>query len=175
MKKLSLFVFVLIPFLSFSQPEKEISKNLSNEFERHYNADGYELIFGLFSDEMKKALPVEQTIDFLRGLKSQAGKIMSREFIKYENSTYASYKTKFERATFAVNISHDKDARINGLFVKPFKEENLPKLERNQTKLILPFKGEWTVVWGGDTKELNYHVENEARKNAIDLVVTDSF
>jgi len=173
MKKIRLFIFVLIPFLSFSQPEKEISKKLSNEFERHYNAEEYQLIFGLFSDEMKKALPIEQAVDFLTGLKSQAGKIMSREFIKYENGTYASYKTKFERATFAVNISHDKGAKINGLFVKPFKEDNLPKLERNQTKLILPFRGEWTVVWGGDTKELNYHVENEAQKNAIDLVVND--
>jgi murein DD-endopeptidase MepM/ murein hydrolase activator NlpD len=29
-------------------------------------------------------------------------------------------------------------------------------------------------VWGGDTKELNYHVESAAQKNAFDLVITDS-
>jgi len=39
--------------------------------------------------------------------------------------------------------------------------------------LILPFKGEWTVFWGGDKKELNYHVENEAQKGAFDIVITD--
>ena len=57
--------------------------------------------------------------------------------------------------------------------MKPFKESNLPKLVRNTTKLILPFKDEWTVVWGGDTKELNYHVESEAQKNAFDIVITN--
>ncbi len=73
----------------------------------------------------------------------------------------------------ALNISLDKNSKINGLLVKLFKEGNLPKLERNQTKFILPFKGEWTVFWGGDTKELNYHVEYEAQKGAFDIVITD--
>ncbi len=92
--------------------------------------------------------------------------------LKYE-STYASYKTNFERALLAVTISIDSDSKINGLFVKPFKENGLPKIERNSTQMKLPFKGEWTVFWGGDTKELNYHVENEAQKNAFDILVTD--
>ena len=37
-------------------------------------------------------------------------------------------------------------------------------LVRNSFKLNLPFKDEWTVLWGGDTKELNYHVENQGQK-----------
>ena len=37
----------------------------------------------------------------------------------------------------------------------------------------MPFKGEWTVFWGGDTKELNYHVEYEAQKGAFDIIITD--
>lgn len=172
MKKLSLILLILIPMLSFGQTEKEIAKKISAEFEKHYNSDEYQNIFDLFSPEMKSALPIEQTTDFLKGLKSQAGKIQKREFVKYEQ-TYASYKTTFERAIFAVNISLDSNAKINGLFVKPFKEDNLPKLERNKTELILPFNEEWTVFWGGDTKELNYHVESEAQKNAFDIVITD--
>jgi murein DD-endopeptidase MepM/ murein hydrolase activator NlpD len=173
MKKLILFILITSPFLVFCQTEKEISKKISAEFEKNYNSDEYQEIFKMFSDEMKAYLPIEQTTDFLKGLNNQAGKITSREFIKYENGTYASYKTTFERAIFALNISIDKNSKINGLLVKPFKESNLPKLERNQTKLILPFKGEWTVFWGGDTKELNYHVENEAQKGAFDIVITD--
>src|SRR5690606_29851222 len=113
-----------------------------------------------------------KTIEFLDGLKKEAGKITKREFVKYEQ-TYASYKTNFERAVFAVNISVDKDSKINGLLVKPFKDDSLPVIVRNTTKLILPFKDQWTVVWGGDTKELNYHVESEAQKSAFDLLLTD--
>ena len=159
--------------VGFCQTEKETLKNISAEFEKNYNSEEYQEIFEMFSDEMKSALPIEQTTDFFNGLNNQAGKITSREFIQYENGTYASYKTTFERGVFALNISLDKNSKINGLFVKPFKEDNLPKLERNQTKLILPFKGEWTVFWGGGTKELNYHIENEAQKGAFDIVITD--
>jgi murein DD-endopeptidase MepM/ murein hydrolase activator NlpD len=173
MKKFILFIIITSPFLVLCQTEKEISKKISAEFEKNYNSDEYQEIFKMFSDEMKTYLPIEQTTDFLKGLNNQAGKITSREFIKYENGTYASYKTTFERAIFALNISIDKNSKINGLLVKPFKESNLPKLERNQTKFILPFKGEWTVFWGGDTKELNYHVENEAQKGAFDIIITD--
>ncbi len=131
----------LLLFLSvgFCQTEKETSKKISAEFEKNYNSEEYQEIFEMFSDEMKVYLPIEQTTDFLKGLNNQAGKITSREFIKYENGTYASYKTTFERAILALNISLDKNSKINGLLVKLFKEGNLPKLERNQTKFILPF------------------------------------
>jgi murein DD-endopeptidase MepM/ murein hydrolase activator NlpD len=173
MKKLSIIILILVPFFSFGQTEKETSKKVSAEFQEFYNLDKYQNIFELFSAEMKSALPIEKTTDFIKGLKTQAGKIEKREFIKYENGTYASYKTNFERALFSVNISLNKSVKINGLFVKPFKESNLPKLERNTTEMILPFKEEWTVFWGGDTKELNYHVESEAQKNAFDIVITD--
>ncbi len=169
---LLMFLLTFIVNFTFSQTEKETYKTVSSSFEKNYNDDNFEAIFSMFSSEMQKALPFDKTIDFLKGLKSQAGKILKREFVKYEQS-YASYKTNFERALFAVNISVDNDSKINGLFVKPFLEANLPKIERNTTKLMLPFKGEWTVTWGGDTKELNYHVISQAQKNAFDIVITD--
>ena len=158
--------------LAFGQTEKIAYKTVADSFEANYNSDNFEAIFTSFSTEMQNALPLEQTKEFLTGLKAEAGKITKRQFVKYEQ-TYASYKTNFERALFAVNISVDNNSKINGLLVKPFKESDLPKLDRNSTKLILPFKDQWTVIWGGDTKELNYHVESEAQKNAFDIVITD--
>ncbi|MEO8933292.1 MAG: DUF3887 domain-containing protein [Xanthomarina sp.] len=174
MKTSNMLLLIFIPFLSFSQTEKEVSKKVSSEFQEYYNLDHYEQIFDLFSADMKAALPIEQTKDFLKGLKSQAGEIQKMEFITYENGSYASYKTNFERAVFSINISLDQQALINGLFLKPFEEDHLPQLERNQSNLILPFKNEWTVFWGGDTKEQNYHVESRAQKNAFDFVITDN-
>ncbi len=173
MKKITLLT-LLFPFLIFSQTEKENSKKVSAEFEKHYNAEEYQKIFELFSKEMKATLPLNKTTAFLKGLQTQAGKISKREFIRYKNQSYASYKTTFERAVFSLNLSVDQEGKINGLLVNPFKESNLPKLKRNQTQLILPFKEEWTVIWGGDTKDLNYHVESEAQKNAFDLVITNA-
>lgn len=169
-----LFTVVLFSAITnlFGQTEKASYKTVADKFEIFYNAANYDSIFALFSDEMKKALPVDKTTEFFAGLNSHAGKITKRQFVKYQ-AIYASYKTNFERALFAVNISIDGNSKINGLFIKPFTDESLPKMERNLSKLTLPFKGEWTVFWGGDTKELNYHVESEAQKNAFDIVITD--
>ena len=169
-----LVTILLTTFVNFAfgQTEKIANKSVANSFEMNYNAGDFNAIFSCLSTEMQTALPLDKTKEFLTGLKIQAGKITNRQFVKYEQ-TYASYKTNFERALFAVNISVDNNSRINGLYVKPFKENNLPKLARNTTKLILPFKDEWTVIWGGDTKKLNYHVESEAQKNAFDIVITN--
>ena len=166
-----LFSFFLGNF-TFGQIEKSAYKTVSAGFETKFNAGEFDSIFADFSPEMKSALPIEKTKEVLSGLKSQLGKIEKREFVGYEQ-TYAIYKTNFERGVLSVNISVDDQSKINGLFFKPFVANNLPKPERNTTKMILPFKDEWTVIWGGDTKELNYHVESEAQKNAFDLVITD--
>lgn len=173
MKKLNLLIILLIPILGFCQIEKTASKNIAATFQKLYNSNKYQEIFNHFSPEMKAALPLTQTTEFLNGLKNQAGKIEKMEFIAYENGTFAAYKTNFEKTVFSLNISLDNNSLINGLLVKPFEESTFPKLKRNSTKLILPFKGEWTVVWGGDTKELNYHVENKAQIGAFDIVITD--
>ena len=108
MKKHILFILTILSFVSpsFAQKEKVIYKTIADSFEANYNADNFEPIFATFSIEMQTALPIEKTKEFLSSLKLQAGKITKRDFIKYEN-TYASYKTIFERALFALNISVD--------------------------------------------------------------------
>jgi murein DD-endopeptidase MepM/ murein hydrolase activator NlpD len=173
MKKIIFAALLMVTVNSlFAQTEKEGNKSVAHQFEQYYNVDSFAAIFNMFSNNMQQALPINKTVEFLKGLKAQAGQITKREFVEYEKA-YASYKTNFERALFAVNISIDANEKINGLFVKPFKEPTLLKPARNTSSLLLPFKEEWTVIWGGDTKELNYHVENEAQKNAFDMVITD--
>jgi murein DD-endopeptidase MepM/ murein hydrolase activator NlpD len=164
-----LFTIVLISTRLLAQTEKPNYKIVADKFESFYNAKQYDSIFAMFSVDMKAALPIDQTIEFLAGLQSDAGKMIQRKFRKYEQS-FASYKTTFEKALFKVNISVDGKANIDGLSVDPL----VPAPERNITPLQLPFKGEWTVVWGGDTKALNYHVESEAQKNAFDIIITNA-
>ncbi|MCL5247759.1 beta-lactamase family protein [Cellulophaga sp. 20_2_10] len=123
MKKIILIVLTLIVNLSFGQTEKADNKIITEKFVEHYNNDNYNGIFSMFADVLKEALPIETTTEFLKNLKSQAGNITNQEFIKYENGTYASYKTTFERAVFALNISIDDNSKINGILVKPFAEE----------------------------------------------------
>jgi len=44
-------------------------------------------------------------------------------------------------------------------------------MKRNQIKLRLPFRGNWFVNWGGDTKEQNQHHDVSNQKYAFDFVV----
>lgn len=170
---LSIFLTFIVT-LSCAQTETATYKTIVDKFELHYNNDNYDSIFLMFDNNMQNALPQEKTNEFLTGLKAQAGQITKRQFIKYSNGTIANYKTNFEQALFTLTISLDKSSKINGLFIKAFEEETQPEILRNSTKMILPFTEEWTVVWGGDTKELNYHVSTPAQKNAFDIIITDA-
>jgi hypothetical protein len=174
MKKYILFILTIaLANIAVAQQESNFSKTVADKFQKNYNANNYDAIFSMFSSEMKNFMPHEKTLAFLRGLKSEAGDIKTKSFVKYEQPNVALYKTNFERVVVALFISVDGNSNINGLMVKPYKEEKLPELTRNVSKLKLPFNEEWTVLWGGDTKELNYHVIDKAQKNAFDFVITD--
>ena len=171
-KSLSLLLSILLTLSSFAQTETPALKTVASNFEKHFNAGEYEAIFNEFSPQMQTALPLEKIKEVMTGLTAQLGKITGREFTGFEQG-FAIYKTQFEKGIMAVRISVDDQAKINGLFFSPYVADNTPTPERNTTKLILPFRDEWTVIWGGDTKKQNYHIENEAQKNAFDLVITD--
>lgn len=130
MKKLLCFLVALIITNSiFAQTENY--KTAITNFKANYNADKYEEIFNSFSREMKQALPIEKTKAFLASLKNQSGKIENMEFINYQQGTYANYKTKFEKAELAVNISLDAQNQINGLFIKPYENS-----KENESKTV---------------------------------------
>ncbi len=173
MKKIIFLFFLMISGYCQAQNESNNSRQVVTSIEKFYNLQQYDSIFALFSAEMQQSLPLEKTIAFFSGLYSQAGAINKRSFIKYRK-TYACYKTNFEHALFSLEISTTDQSLINGLFVKPFKDETITVPARNSVKLSLPFKEEWTVIWGGDTKEQNYHIESEAQKNAFDMVIQDA-
>jgi len=116
-------IFILITNLTFSQTENPKCKVVVNTFEKNYNTNNFETIFSMFSNNLKTAIPLDKATSFLTNLKTQAGNITNREFVKYKNGTYASYKTTFERVVLVLNISIDDNSKINGLFVKPFVEE----------------------------------------------------
>ncbi|MBS1730982.1 MAG: peptidoglycan DD-metalloendopeptidase family protein [Bacteroidetes bacterium] len=168
-----LFFAFMATQVSAQQAEKNAYKNSVSQLQQFYNAGNTDRIFDLFDSAMQKALPLDKTKEFFEGLLTQAGKLLTAEFVDYVNGSYGSYKTTFEKGIYSLNISLDNEEKINGLYINPF-EETIPAMQRNKTQLSLPFKGLWYVVWGGDTKELNYHVKNRAQKNAFDIIQVDS-
>ncbi len=127
MKKIILVALVLLSTITTAQTEKLANRLVFDNFIQNYNNDQYTAIFEMFSTEMKAALPVEKATEFLAGLKSQSGAIQKFDFVKYENGTFALYKTEFERATLNVYVSVNDQYLINGFLIKPFTPESASK------------------------------------------------
>lgn len=118
-----LYIILLITLITnslFAQSDKY--KLAITNFQSNYNAEKYDSIFNDFSPEMKNALPLEKANQYFKNLKNQYGKLVTKEFINYQQGTYAKYKTKFETAILAVNISLDNQNKINGFLVAPYEE-----------------------------------------------------
>ena len=154
-----------------AQIETANSKLLSAKFVKYYNANQPDSIFGLFSSETKIGLPLDKTKSFINQLQQNFGNINGLTFENYQNG-YGAYKTKFEKGLLSLSIAV-KEQQIIGLAAKPYQAAQLPKMVRNLTPMRLPFNGEWTVFWGGDTKEQNYHVAVNFQKNAFDMVINN--
>ena len=168
-------ILILITFLSIfnsanSQIEKENYKQVSTRFVSFYNVDKNDSIVAMFSPEMNAALPLDKFSQVTAGLKVQFGVIKKLRFVRLQSAS-ALYETTFDKAVLGMTITLNPKNEIAGLLFKPYTEAK--EIIRNNTKMKLPFKGEWSVTWGGDTKEQNYHVESVAQKNAFDFLIYD--
>jgi len=168
-------ILILITFLSIfntanSQIEKENYKQVSTRFVSFYNVDKNDSIVAMFSPEMNAALPLDKFSQVTAGLKVQFGVIKKLRFVRLQSAS-ALYETTFDKAVLGMTITLNPKNVIAGLLFKPYTEAK--EIIRNNTKMKLPFKGEWSVTWGGDTKEQNYHVESVAQKNAFDFLIYD--
>ena len=168
-------ILILITFLSIfntanSQIEKENYKQVSTRFVSFYNVDKNDSIVAMFSQEMNAALPLDKFSQVTAGLKVQFGVIKKLRFFRLQSAS-ALYETTFDKAVLGMTITLNPKNEIAGLLFKPYTEAK--EIIRNNTKMKLPFKGEWSVTWGGDTKEQNYHVESVAQKNAFDFLIYD--
>jgi len=151
--------------------ETERHRAVADQLTKNYNAGDYEAIFALFSEAMQEALPRQNAVSFFSDVKRTYGTIIERELIRTD-LVAALYRVRCERGLFALTLSVGANDQIIGLFIRPHVESDLPRMERTKTDMILPFNGEWTVFWGGDTPEQNYHVGAHAsQKHAFDFVI----
>ena len=165
-----LFSFLLILNTAMSQSETDNYKQVSTKLVSFFNESKNDSIVAMFSPEMNAALPLEKFTQVSAGLKMQLGPIKKTRFIRLQKLS-AYYETTFDNAVLGMTITLNDKNEISGLLFAEYKEAK--EIIRNATKMKLPFKGEWTVTWGGDTKEQNYHVESVAQKNAFDILIKD--
>lgn len=174
-KSICLF-FVLLVNVGLAQEQEELPNYASAaaELMSLYNSGDYQGIFDLFNDDMKKALPRENTIDFFnQNVNGLMGKMVEMKYATMKDGAHF-YRTTFDRAIADIAISLSPSNQIMGLLITPVKPDDLPILERNTTKMILPFKETVFVFWGGITEEQNYHMADATQQYAYDILMVEN-
>lgn len=171
MRTIVMLLLTVTAFCSFAQDEQGNYAEVANQFMNQYNDRDYDAIYNSFNADMKKALPRQQTLTFLdQNVNNLMGAITGMTFDRVDQGAHI-YRTDFERAVAEIVISLNPQNSISGFRINPIKDTDIPIIERNVTRMILPFKDEWFVFWGGTTVEQNYHVAYPDQQFAYDIMM----
>jgi len=169
MQRIICILFLVISTTLSAQ--SEAYKTSLETFKKHYNDGNAQSIFDMMNTSMQQQISLEIVERIVSTFSSQLGILNGFEFQREEGPTEV-HTAKFEKGDQNMTISLDNAGKISGLLFTPTEvPEAIPKFERNTTSLILPFKGEWFTVWGGDTKAQNYHVIDRGQRRAFDFLV----
>jgi murein DD-endopeptidase MepM/ murein hydrolase activator NlpD len=129
-------------------------------------------LHALFDDEMKQAVPLDKVVAFVQELVSHEGRWLKATRTLGETSpVHGTWRVEAERGDLSLEIALDPAHLIAGLTAKPTAAPG-PPVARSDVPLSLPVRGEWLVVWGGDTRAVNHHLDAPDQRRAADLVVS---
>lgn len=169
MKYLCIVVFLLVSQSSKAQKIEYVE--VLNTFIKNYNATDAEAIFKMMNTSMQEALGIDNVTSIIKTFRDNLGEIKTYNFME-TTANGEIYEATFEQGKQNIALALDTSAKLSGLRFLPAAEENLTaKMERNKTPMVLPFKGKWFTVWGGDTKAQNYHVVSKTQKKAFDFLI----
>ncbi|MDQ6787381.1 MAG: peptidoglycan DD-metalloendopeptidase family protein [Acidobacteriota bacterium] len=164
------FLLALLSLPVFAQSNQGKVQQTAEMFVAAYNAKDYARIEKEFNAEMSAAISSDKLKEFLDETRNQLGKIVKIETPNFLAPTAAVFPAEFERGRMDLLVALDAEGKIAGLRIAPPPAPRQPNTLRNQTKLALPFKGEWFVVWGGDSSEQNQHQDAPNQRFAFDIL-----
>jgi hypothetical protein len=137
-----------------------------------YNAEDYDGTYRDFDKEMLDAVPPQTAKELFQGLMKEHGPI-TKLGAKTSQPPFTVFPATFRSGvTLDFKLVLDSQGKIAGLQINPHRSATSAP-EKHQAKLRLPFNGEWTVFWGGDTEKENQHHKVENQKFAFDFIVVD--
>ncbi len=158
----------------FGQTASEKVQKAAELFVSAYQSKNYAPFEQQFNAQMKAAISGEKLKEFLDDSHRDLGKIVALGKPKFIAPTVGVFPAEFERGKMDLLVALDAEGKIAGFRITPTQLEKPKNTSRNQTKLILPFKGEWLVFWGGDAAEQNYHQTAPNQRNAFDTLKIDA-
>lgn len=136
-----------------------------------------------FDDRMRTAMKDSASFAVtLSGISGSLGRLDSvqrEQVVTPEKGVWVYIATcRFAAAPGPIDVTFvfDDAGRVGSLLVRPTtvprKEHPSAFLDYHpKAPLRLPFRGEWTVFWGGRTLEQNYHAFTRDQRFALDVVI----
>lgn len=155
------------------------AKELGRQCTAQFFAGDLDSLWGRFSPQMKQAF---KTREGLAAFQAQALTQLGPETEVIDEIVsplmnmqvyLRTVKTKRWPAPVELMWSFDDRGAVVGFYVKPKRQAAESRFLDYQTKtaLHLPFKGAWTVFWGGRTVDENQHAMFANQRFAYDLLV----
>jgi hypothetical protein len=166
----SFFALSLLAISVFAAESADRFQKVADRMMSAYNKEDYSGMCQDFSKIMSDILPPDKATEFFKGLMAQCGKITKLDSAHITPDGEEIFPAHFENAILDIKIALDNEDKIIGLLFSPHTAD-VQVVEKHETSLSLPFKGEWLVFWGGDTKELNAHHDAPNQQYAFDFVV----
>ena len=170
MKQLVTSIMVsLISFSSFGQTDEAYNQAIES-FQNYYNVKQYDSIYGMFSDNMKQLITPDVLKMQMDSFHELAGEFEAFSLLK-SLPKGKIFKVTHKKNIWEYQMTLNDENMITGLKPQPHTSPDVKVIERNTTKMIVPFKDEWYVFWGGTDVVQNYHVAHENQKYAYDILM----
>ena len=166
-----LAAWMLLASAGFCESATDRFQVVTDRLVKAINEKDYPGIRQDFDQIMLDAFPLDEVEKFFGNIANQCGRITKLDPPRMTSAVEAVFPAHYERTVLDIKIVLNNKDKIIGLWLLPHTAD-IPVPEKNVTPLQLPFKGAWTVVWGGDTKELNQHHDTPNQKYAFDFLIT---
>jgi len=94
-----------------------------NKFQNYYNHQQTDSIFDMFSDKIKKIMPIDKTIAAMGNLHEQYGEMKACEFIKQKDAFYF-YKAVFSTGALSLVVALNKESKLETFRFLPYKPDS---------------------------------------------------
>jgi hypothetical protein len=133
-------------------------------------------LFALYGDSMKKAVPLDKAEAFVAGVAPEAGTLANAGPLRHHGGYVLEGRNGKWFLDLNIDLNIDDRGAITGLLLRPRPPE--PPVAKSDIPLALPFRGQWTVLWGGDTPQQNMHVSGAdakgtpwSQRRAVDILI----
>lgn len=158
-----------------SSIQKTEIDSIKNAFFEAFNHGAIEGFRAYFDEEMRARNSEKKLRASFNSMAQQIGLIRSLKLDKKEGNTFSFRSLHEKLISLQVVFELNEAGALTSLqFNSEFPDDEITPLERNVSDLILPFRDEWYVFWGGKKASDNYHNSHASMKGAFDFWVMGS-